>query len=65
MTAKLATANEQLLAVWEAVNILDGSRTPGAVSDHPPADGMQFDSGYLSADFVTDPQLMEFAFENV
>ena len=52
MAAKLATGDERVFAYAE------GS---GAI----PSGGMQFDCGYLSPFFITDPERMEVAFENV
>jgi chaperonin GroEL (HSP60 family) len=52
MAAKLATADERVIAYAEG-------------SDAIPSGGMQFDCGYLSPFFITDPERMEVAFENV
>ena len=66
MAAKLATADDRILArMEEAVAIRDGSILPRSASDKPQVGGMQFDCGYLSPYFVTDPERMEVAFENV
>jgi hypothetical protein len=65
MTAKLATVNDHILAGVEAPGAMDDrSIVPGRVSDKPQGRFMQFDSGYLSPYFVTDPERMEVAFEN-
>jgi chaperonin GroEL len=65
MTAQLATVDARILArVEEAGAILDGS-IRRSTSDKPQVGGMQFDCGYLSPYFVTDPERMEVAFENV
>lgn len=66
MTAQLAAVDDRILArVEEAVAIRDGSIIPRRASDKPQVGGMQFDCGYLSPYFVTDPERMEVAFENV
>jgi chaperonin GroEL (HSP60 family) len=66
MTAQLATGDDRILAgVEEADAIRDGSIIPRKASDKPQVGGMQFDCGYLSPYFVTDPERMEVAFENV
>ena len=58
MTAQLATVDECILArAEEAGNIRAG--------DIAQVGGMEFDCGYLSPYFVTDPERMEVAFENV
>ena len=65
MTAQLATVNARTLAlVEEAGAIRDGS-IRRSTSDKPQVGSMQFDCGYLSPYFVTDPERMEVAFENV
>jgi hypothetical protein len=65
MTAKLATVDEHILAGVEAAGALCGVsivlRNP---SDKPQGGFVQFDSGYLSPYFVTDPERMEVVFEN-
>jgi hypothetical protein len=59
MKAKLAsTARAE-----EAGAICDGSSIPPS-ANKPQAVGVQFDCGYLSPYFVTDPERMEVAFEN-
>jgi chaperonin GroEL len=66
MTAKLATVDDRILArVEEACAIRAGSTIPRRASDKPQVGSMQFDCGYLSPYFVTDPERMEVAFENV
>ncbi len=66
MTAQLATVDDRIWAgVEEAVAIRDGSSTARSGSDEPRLGGMQFDCGYLSPCFITDPELMEVVFENV
>jgi len=65
MAAKLATVDDRILAREEAGAIRDGSIIPRSAGDQPQVGGMQFDCGYLSPYFVTDPERMEVAFENV
>jgi chaperonin GroEL len=62
MAAKLATVDDRILAVEEAAAMRDLSIVPGSASEKG---GMQFDCGYLSPFFITDPERMEVAFENV
>jgi chaperonin GroEL len=65
MTAQLATLDDCILArAEETGNIRDGSIIPHSAGDKPQVGGMQFDCGYLSPYFVTDPERMEVAFEN-
>ena len=65
MTAKLATGDDCILAcVEEAGAIPERIIAPGSASDKPQVGGMQFDCGYLSPYFVTDPERMEVTFEN-
>jgi chaperonin GroEL len=66
MTAKLATVEDRVAAgVEEARPSATEASFPRGAKDKPPVDGMQFDCGYLSPYFVTDPERMEVAFENV
>ena len=65
MTAKLATVEDHILAGVEAGGGMgDGSIVPRSAGDMPLGGFAQFDSGYLSPYFVTDPERMEVAFEN-
>jgi chaperonin GroEL len=66
MTAQLATADDRLLA-REGLDrsIGNGSIVLETATDRPHVGGMQFDCGYLSPYFVTDPERMEATFENV
>ena len=65
MTAKLATVDEHILASVEAAGAMDGGGIVlRSARDKPPYGSVQFDSGYLSPYFVTDPERMEVAFEN-
>jgi chaperonin GroEL len=64
MTAKRATEHDQALCRAEETTH-DGSASARSATDKPPVSGMQFDRGYLSPYFVTDPERMEVALENV
>jgi hypothetical protein len=65
MTAKLATVDDHIVAGVEAAGAMDGgSIVLRSASDKPSYGFVQFDSGYLSPYFVTDPERMEVAFEN-
>lgn len=66
MAAKLAAVDERMLArMEEAIAIRAGSIIARSASDTPQTGGMQFEYGYLSPYFITDPERMEVAFENV
>jgi len=66
MAAKLATVDDRILArMEEAAAVRAGSIIARGSSDKPQTGGMQFDCGYLSPYFITDPERMEVAFENV
>jgi len=66
MTAQLATVDDRLLArEGRDRSIRNGSIVPATSSDKPQVGGMQFDCGYLSPYFVTDPERMEVTYENV
>jgi chaperonin GroEL len=66
MTAQLATVDDRLLArEGQARSIRNGSILPETASDKQQVGGMQFNCGYLSPYFVTDPERMEVTFENV
>src|ERR1039458_5722010 len=64
MTAKLATVDDHILAGVEAAGAMGASIVASSAGDQPQDGFMQFDSGYLSPYFVTDPERMEVAFEN-
>jgi chaperonin GroEL len=66
MTAKLATVNDRALARAEEVGtIRDEGTMQHDAPKKPQVGAIQFDSGYLSPYFVTHPERMEVAFENV
>ncbi len=66
MAAKLATVEAHLLAYAEGSGpIPDGSVRSSRANEQQPFGGMQLDCGYLSPFFITDPERMEVAFENV
>jgi chaperonin GroEL len=65
MTAKRATPDECILARAEESITIRDSGTPSGGTDGKPEPGcMEFESGYLSPYFITDPERMEVAFEN-
>ena len=67
MAARLATVDEHILANAEGSGAIPGGslRSSRANEQPPPFGGMQFDCGYVSPVFITDPERMEVAFENV
>jgi chaperonin GroEL (HSP60 family) len=66
MAAKLATVDDRILArMKEAAAIRAGSIIARGSKDKPQTGRMQFDCGYLSPYFITDPERMQVAFENV
>ena len=66
MAAKLATVDDHILAYAEGSGAIPyGSISSSRANEKPLAGGMQFDCGYLSPFFITDPERMEVAFENV
>src|SRR5271157_2429811 len=65
MASKLAAVDERILArMEEAAAIRAGSIIAHGASAKPQAGGMEFEYGYLSPYFITDPERMEVAFEN-
>jgi chaperonin GroEL len=66
MAAKLATVDEHILANAEGSGAIpDRSISSSRGKEKPLAGRIQFDCGYLSPFFATDPSRMEVAFENV
>jgi len=66
MAAKLATVGEHILAYAEGSGAIPYGGISSSRADEQPQPGwMQFDCGYLSPFFITDPERMEVAFENV
>ena len=66
MTAQLATLSDRILAHLEdASAVRDSTILPSGTSDELQINGVEFESGYLSPYFITDPEHMEVAFENV
>ena len=65
MVAKLATVDEHISAYSEGSGTIPyGCICSSRANETPLAGGMQFDCGYLSPFFITDPERMEVAFEN-
>jgi chaperonin GroEL len=66
MAAKLPTVDEHILAYGEGSGAISyGGISSARANEQPQAGGMQFNRGYLSPFFITDPERMEVAFENV
>ena|SRR5271166_1960248 len=65
MTAKRATRDDCISArAEEAVAIGGGTTISSTAVGKPQVGSMEFESGYLSPFFITDPERMEVAFEN-
>jgi chaperonin GroEL len=65
MTAKRATAGDHISASQEESGSILGSTIAGGATGRPLVGSLQFDRGYLSPYFITDPERMEVALENV
>jgi chaperonin GroEL (HSP60 family) len=65
MAAKLAKVEHILAYAEGSGSIPHGSISSSSANEKPQAGEMQFDCGYLSPFFITDPERMEVAFENV
>ncbi len=61
--SKLATVDEHILANAEGSDA--NSIRSSTAKEQQPFGGMQLDCGYVSPFFITDPERMEVAFENV
>jgi chaperonin GroEL len=64
MTAKRATLDESISVREECVAHRDSTTIFSSPGGKPQAGSMEFQSGYLSPYFITDPERMEVAFEN-
>src|SRR5271169_2827674 len=65
MASNLAAVDGRILSrMEEAAAIRAGSIIARGASAKPQAGGMEFEYGYLSPYFITDPERMEVAFEN-
>jgi chaperonin GroEL (HSP60 family) len=66
MAARLATADEHILANAEGSGAIPNENISSSrANEQPPFGAMQFDCGYVSPFFITDPERMEIALENV
>lgn len=66
MTAKLAMVDDFILVHGEEARVLgEANSTAGTGRNQTEGGEMQFDCGYLSPYFITDPERMEVAFDNV
>jgi chaperonin GroEL (HSP60 family) len=65
MAARLATVDDRILAVEETAAVRNRSIVPRSASGNTQVGSTQFDCGYLSPFFITDPERMEVALENV
>ena len=66
MNARVAIADERTLSgAAQTGTVCNQAITPRRAHDRSQVGAIQFDSGYLSPHFVTHPERMEVAFENV
>ncbi len=66
MAAKLATLDDDLLAYGGGSGVIpDGGTSSSGANEQPQVRRMQLEAGYLSPFFITDPERMEAALENV
>jgi chaperonin GroEL len=66
VAAKPAMLDEHILANAHGSGAIPyGGLSSSRANEQPQAGGMQLDCGYLSPFFITDPERMEVAFENV
>jgi len=66
MTARLATTDDNTMpSASEVGAIRDSATITRSARQQPQVGAIEFDSGYLSPYFVTHPERMEVAFENV
>lgn len=66
MATQLATVSDRILAhVEDAGVVRNGSVIPSITGEGSSPGGLQFDCGYLSPYFITDPERMEVSFDNV
>jgi len=65
MTAKLATMDDRILARAEEAGATSQGSAVSGVANASWAGGVKLNCGYLSPYFVTDPERMVVAFENV
>jgi chaperonin GroEL len=65
MTAKRATLDDCISArAEEAATLRDSTTNSSSAGSKPQAGSVEFESGYLSPYFITDPERMEVAFED-
>ena len=66
MTAKLGTADDRVLASVDHAGAICGwDKSLNSATNKALVGGLQFDGGYLSPYFITDPERMEVALEDV
>ena len=65
MATQLATVSDRILAHAEDAGVVrNGSVIPSITGEGSSPGGLQFDCGYLSPYFITDPERMEVSFDN-